>query len=880
MVYLMLRRATIIVLTTAFLIVILAMTPTKASQDGASIWPMFRHDLRHTGVADRPSVKTPINKMTFYKSLSFNRPILSSPAIFDVDKDGLNEIIVGGNDDLLKVISCNGSLEIAYPLGDDIRSSPAVADVDLDGYPEIIVGCDDASIYLLETEEMEIYRFSTNDVVLASPMVADVDLDGVPEIIVASLDGFLYILNYSETARIQLEYKLYLGSGIESTPAIHDIDLDGTPEIICCTTGGDVYCISLKNASPVKWSIYLAEAISASPAIWDLNDDGYSEIIVATHGSKVYVLNYDGSIEASIQLSLPGQWIESSPAIFDVDGDGIDEIIVGCNDGYIYCIYFWTSVDTSNLSVEWKFKTNDKVKSSPAICDFELDDLPEIVAASMDGFLYILDCNGSLLKKFNLGYSIESSPSIGDLDMDGMNDIVCPSANGEVYIIESDISPPTISKIRVCPDPPTYDERTTIYCSVEDDRSGVASVTLKYTVNDETWNQVEMQLENGAYKAQLPLMPWNTTVTYKITAVDMAGNTISSETLNFTIADLNSPDIVKVEWSPSNPEYYESVTVKVLAREPENASGLKDAWINVYYMDENETIPLNNLGNGTFLGGIHMIPYKAERVSFIVKVMDNAGNIAVSESFEYEIVDTVPPEISYVRHDPEEPEFTHPVIIVANVTEPYYASGVKIVYVTYFDGDKWNNASMTLTEIPGIYKAMIPPLKWNVSVQYFVTAIDNAGNKAVSKMMGYKVCDRTPPIIEEIKYSPENPSMDQEITVRVKVSDQVNGSGIYKVILKYFDGVNWREVEMIKEGGNVYVGKVPPRMGAKISFYISVIDRAGNRASSSIITVETRVPLFNIVPMLIVLAILIAIILVEVYVRRKFKAVKKGNEKV
>jgi len=187
---------------------------------------------------------------------------------------------------------------------------------------------------------------------------------------------------------------------------------------------------------------------------------------------------------------------------------------------------------------------------------------------------------------------------------------------------------------------------------------------------------------------------------------------------------------------------------------------------------------------------------------------------------------------------------------------------------------------MTLTEIPGIYKAMIPPLKWNVSVQYFVTAIDNAGNKAVSKMMGYKVCDRTPPIIEEIKYSPENPSMDQEITVRVKVSDQVNGSGIYKVILKYFDGVNWREVEMIKEGGNVYVGKVPPRMGAKISFYISVIDRAGNRASSSIITVETRVPLFNIVPMLIVLAILIAIILVEVYVRRKFKAVKKGNEKV
>ncbi len=880
MVYLMLRKAIIIVLAIAFSIAILTLAPIGASPDQAPVWPMFRHDLRHTGVADAPSTKTPINKMTFCWSISFNRPILSSPAICDIDGDGLNEIIVGGNDNLLKIISCNGSLKTAYPLGDDIRSSPAIADLDLDGYPEIVVGCDDASIYVLEVEEIETYRFSTNDIVLASPMIADIDLDNAPEIIAASLDGFLYILNYSETARIQLEYKLYLGSGIESTPAIHDIDLDGVPEIICCTISGDVYCISLKGENPVKWSTSLAEAISSSPAIWDLDGDGYSEIIVATHGSKVYILNHDGSIEVSIQLSLPGQWIESSPAICDIDGDGLNEIIVGCNDGYVYCIYFWTSVGSSNLSVKWRFRTSDKVTSSPAICDFELDDHPEIVVASMDGFLYVLDCNGSLLKKFNLGYSVEASPSIGDLDVDGMNDIVCPSMNGEVYVIESDITPPTISEIRVYPNPPTYDERTVIYCSVKDDRSGISSVTLEYTLDGETWKHVEMQFENGAYSAQLPLMPWNTSVEYRITAMDLAGNTVTSEILSFTISDQQPPDILRVEWNPRNPEYYESVTVRVLAREPENASGLGEAWINVYYMDENETIPLNNLGNGTFLGGIHTIPYKAGKVSFVVKIMDNAGNIAVSESFEYEIIDTVPPEISYVGHDPKEPEFTHPVIIIANVTEPYYASGVKVVYVTYFDGNKWKNASMTLTEIPGIYKAMIPPLKWNVSVQYFVTAIDNAGNKAVSKMMSYRVYDRTPPIIEEIKYSPENPSMDQEITVRVKVSDQVNGSGIYKVILRYFDGVNWREVEMVKEENGIYVGKIPPRMGAKISFYVSVIDRAGNKASSSIITVETRIPILNIMPMLTVVAILIAIISVEIHVRKKFKAVKKRNEKV
>jgi len=75
----------------------------------------------------------------------------SSPALADIDGDGRLEIIVGGNDNMLHALNAeDGSPRWAYPVQKRIESSPAVADIDGDGKAEIVFGCNDYRVYAVD----------------------------------------------------------------------------------------------------------------------------------------------------------------------------------------------------------------------------------------------------------------------------------------------------------------------------------------------------------------------------------------------------------------------------------------------------------------------------------------------------------------------------------------------------------------------------------------------------------------------------------------------------------------------------------------------------------------------------------------------------------
>jgi outer membrane protein assembly factor BamB len=108
--------------------------------------------------------------------------------------------------------------------------------------------------------------------------------------------------------------------------------------------------------------------------------------------------------------------IYSSPAI---DNNGT--IYIGSQDSYLYAI-------NPNGTLKWKYETDGRIYSSPA-----LDTNVNIYFGSLDNYLYALNSSGQLKWKYATGDWIWSSPTIGT---DGT--IYFGSADNYFYALNSD----------------------------------------------------------------------------------------------------------------------------------------------------------------------------------------------------------------------------------------------------------------------------------------------------------------------------------------------------------------------------------------------------------------------------------------------------------
>lgn len=111
----------------------------------------------------------------------------------DFDKDGVEEIIAGADDDFVYAYTRGGVELWRYPTEDRIRGLK-VADIDLDDELEILVASEDRNIYVLDGDGQLKWRYQTPHRVLDVD-TGDIDNDGMVEVVIASGDGYIYILS-------------------------------------------------------------------------------------------------------------------------------------------------------------------------------------------------------------------------------------------------------------------------------------------------------------------------------------------------------------------------------------------------------------------------------------------------------------------------------------------------------------------------------------------------------------------------------------------------------------------------------------------------------------------------------------------------------------
>jgi len=392
------------ILSPLVLLLFLGIPRAAMPQLADTPWPMFHHDLRHTGKT--ASFGTNVGKLKW--QFVTGGPVTSSPVL---DNNGFLYIRSADNN-FYAINAETGSLEWKYTTGGAIElASPALDEDDV-----IYIGSNDGYLYAFDIGAIDpldpepVWKFKTGGAISSSPAIDD---NG--NIIFSSNDGYIYAVSPSGTQQWRTyvgaswcspaidtdKNQVYVGSWKPQASTIYQFEttIDNETVILStavnyfalasssgainwefpgytiefCVPGGVLaspvispdgsiiaaYFISFDNDSPCeddqwKYNVFNIDSDTGF-ALWRLNLESDADIygtpamlednsIFVPAGDNLHRILPDMTSYLAVQGD--GERIESSPAI-----DGGKLIFVGSNGGRFYCL----CADCPETPVIWQY---------------------------------------------------------------------------------------------------------------------------------------------------------------------------------------------------------------------------------------------------------------------------------------------------------------------------------------------------------------------------------------------------------------------------------------------------------------------------------------------------------------------------------------------
>lgn len=283
-----------------------------------------------------------------------------SPALGDIDNDGLPEIVAYRGDALL-AFEHDGTLKWERPANlSGLAHAVALADVDNDGDVEILVhnqlfdhegnlvvsvgnsGGLSASVLadldgdgdqeIIQTNSA--YHHTGEPLYMVPqinpfgyPQVANLDEDPEPEVLIEAWDG-ISILEHDGTPKYLNETPIAAPPGDPwlRPSTVHDFDGDGVSEFAVST--GTEYAVYERDLT-IVWTAPVFDASGdATGTAFDFLGDGIAE---AMYGDEKNIHVFDGSGQTLLSETRTSVTHIEYPVVADIDNDGSAEIVVVSN---------------------------------------------------------------------------------------------------------------------------------------------------------------------------------------------------------------------------------------------------------------------------------------------------------------------------------------------------------------------------------------------------------------------------------------------------------------------------------------------------------------------------------------------------------------------
>uniref|UniRef100_M4EZ11 DEX1 C-terminal domain-containing protein n=1 Tax=Brassica campestris TaxID=3711 RepID=M4EZ11_BRACM len=254
--------------------------------------------------------------------------ILCTPVIADIDKDGVEEMVVA----------------VSYFFDPEYYDNPEhlkeLGGIDIKNYIASSI-----VVFNLETKQVKWVKeldLSTDNAnfrayIYSSPTVVDLDGDGYLDILVGTSFGLFYAMDHHGNIREKFPLEM---AEIQGAVVAADINDDGTIELVTTDSHGNVAAWTTQGVE--IWEVHLKSLVPQGPSIGDVDGDGHTDVVVPTTSGNIYVLSgKDGSIIRPYPYRTHGR-VMNQLLLVDLNKRGEKKkgltIVTTSFDGYMYLI--------------------------------------------------------------------------------------------------------------------------------------------------------------------------------------------------------------------------------------------------------------------------------------------------------------------------------------------------------------------------------------------------------------------------------------------------------------------------------------------------------------------------------------------------------------
>ncbi len=436
------------------------------------------------------------------------------PNVADLDGNNICETIACDQGGHLYVLSGNGT---PYPplgaamksLGDSVFSSPAVGDIDGDGLSELVVVTATGTVFAWNAEDMTEVRDgdgnpSTDGVLVnlfdvgrTAVVLADHDGDGADDIIFGASvpdttlyagpagfedstqtgrgdDAYRFAVQPADADSLFPHYRIKVLPGsidvmrifyplpVGRAPLVTDLDGDGQADCLIPMGSGDgagrlnvwglAACLG-DVCRCVKCQVGGLEVEVVEVVAGDLDKDGQVDLVAADVAGYVHALSMSAATGEVHELpGWPVQLADSAIAglsLGEIDGDGRLEVLATC-DGRAFALNY-----NGTLLPGWppEFPMRPYgfgAAHGPLCADVSGDHCAEYVGTICDSRLLAIGSDGRTLDGWPImaGSFYGTSPALADVDYDGLTELVLvrdvgvnDSLRGEIDAIDLGFEP-------------------------------------------------------------------------------------------------------------------------------------------------------------------------------------------------------------------------------------------------------------------------------------------------------------------------------------------------------------------------------------------------------------------------------------------------------
>ena len=211
--------------------------------------------------------------------VEINSKILNGVAIYDINSNGKDDIVVATeNDKEIHIIYDNGSYETIFSSQDKFKAAPSILNNNND--ITILIGNTEGLFYGINIDGSVKFIIPTLDDIKSEP--GFVTHNNQIKIFFGSEDGFLYGIN-SEGQNLP-NWPQYIGNEkINSSPIFADLNNDNEPEVISATNEGKLIIFKIDGSEFENFPIQFNTGFESSPSVIDLDNDNDLEIIIGTN---------------------------------------------------------------------------------------------------------------------------------------------------------------------------------------------------------------------------------------------------------------------------------------------------------------------------------------------------------------------------------------------------------------------------------------------------------------------------------------------------------------------------------------------------------------------------------------------------------------------